>query len=97
MAAVSTTPVSPKVKAGANWAAYATLLLTLLTSITPDMLDFMGAYAPLGYGLVVGLSYAVGAYLKRDALRDVGAEVLAAEAPAAEDLDVTDGPRHRAE
>ena len=66
------TPVSPKVTAGANWAAYATLLLTLLSTVTPDSLDFLGKYSPIAYGLVVGASYALGAYLKADPLRDAG-------------------------
>jgi uncharacterized membrane protein len=67
------TPVSPKVKAGANWAAYATFALTLLSTITPSNLSFLGAYAPLAYGVVIGATYAVGAYLKADPLRDAGA------------------------
>lgn len=74
------TPVSPKVYAGARWAAYATLALTLLTAVTPDMLAFLGPYAPLVYGGVVGLTYALRAYLKPDPLRDYGAAVAAADA-----------------
>ena len=73
------TPVSPKVTAGANWAGYATMALTLLSSITPDSLAFLGKWAPAAYGLVVGGSYALGAYLKEDPLR------TAAPAPAASD------------
>lgn len=76
------TPVSPKVTAGANWAAYATLALTLLSTVTPDMLAFLGPYAPLAYGLIVGITYALGAYLKPDPLRDAGAEALPAAEPA---------------
>jgi hypothetical protein len=67
---MATTPVSPKVKAGANWAAYATLALTLLSTVTPDNLAFLGAYAPLAYGVVIAGTYAIGAYLKADPLRE---------------------------
>lgn len=72
---MANTPVSPKVKAGANWAAYATLALTLLSTLTPDSLGFLGHLAPLAYGVVVGATYALGAYLKADPLR-------ASDAPA---------------
>lgn len=71
---MATTPVSPKVKAGANWAAYATLALTLLSTITPDSLSFLGAYSPLAYGVVIGGTYALGAYLKADPLRQAPAD-----------------------
>jgi len=77
-----TTPVSPKVKAGANWAAYATLALTLLSTLTPGSLDFLGKFAPLAYGVVVGATYALGAFLKADPLRDAGAVVVTAPTPA---------------
>jgi len=74
-----TTPVSPKVKAGANWAAYATLALTLLSTLTPGSLDFLGKFAPLAYGVVVGATYALGAFLKADPLRDAGSVATAPE------------------
>lgn len=73
------TPVSPKVISGANWSGYATLILTLLGYITPDMLGFLGHFAPLAYGLVVGASYAIGAYRKADPARDAGFAALAAQ------------------
>ena len=37
------------------------------------MLTFLGPYAPLAYGLIVGATYALGAYMKRDPLREAGA------------------------
>ncbi|USL85093.1 portal protein [Arthrobacter phage SWEP2] len=77
------TPVSPKVKSGANWAAIATLVLTVLTTITPEMLDFLGKWAPLAYGAVVGGSYAIAAYLKSDDLRDYGALAIQSDNAAA--------------
>jgi hypothetical protein len=80
MAVTVSTPVSPKVTSGATWATLATLALTVLTVITPDMLAFLGPYAPLAYGLVVGATYALGAYLKRDPLREAGAAVLDSKA-----------------
>ena len=81
---MASTPVSPKVTAGANWAAYATLALTLLSTITPDSLSFLGVYSPLAYGLIVGGTYALGAYLKADPLRQAPADPAPAASPAAE-------------
>jgi len=81
---MATTPVSPKVKAGANWAAYATLALTLLSTLTPGSLDFLGKFAPLAYGVVVGATYALGAFLKADPLREAGAVAVSVPAPAPE-------------
>jgi glycerol uptake facilitator-like aquaporin len=69
-------PVSPKVVSGANWSTYATLILTLLGFVTPDMLSGLGHFAPLVYGLVVAASYTLGAYLKADPARDAGLAVL---------------------
>lgn len=63
------TPISPKVTTGGIWAGYATLLLALLNTVTPDSLAFLGHLAPLGYGVVIGGSYALGAFLKADPLR----------------------------
>jgi len=80
---MTNTPVSPKVKAGANWAAYATLALTLLSTLTPGSLDFLGKFAPLAYGVVVGATYALGAYLKADPLRAAPADAATADAPTA--------------
>jgi hypothetical protein len=66
---VSSTPISPKVTSGGVWAGYATLILALLNTVTPDSLTFLGHLAPLGYGVVIGGSYALGAWLKTDPLR----------------------------
>lgn len=81
MAATVPTPVSPKVASGATWAVLATLAMTVLTAITPDMLAFMGPYAPLAYGLVVALASGLAAYMKRDPLREVGATVQETTTP----------------
>lgn len=81
----ATTPVSPKVLAGANWSGYAILISTLCNAVSPDMLKFLGPFEPLAYGLVVLVAYASGSYLKGDPLRDAGLAALAAAAKAAAD------------
>jgi hypothetical protein len=78
---MANTPVSPKVTAGANWAAYATLALTLLSTLTPGSLDFLGKFAPLAYGVVVGATYALGAFLKADPLRQAPADPATVASP----------------
>lgn len=80
---MSKTPVSPKVTAGGVWAGYATLLLALLSTVTPDSLAFMGHLAPLGYGVVIGGSYALGAFLKTDPLRAPAAAATVINLPPA--------------
>lgn len=72
-------PTSPKVVAGGQWAAYATFILTILGTVTPGQLSFLGVYAPLVYGLIIGISYAVGAWRKEDPLRTAGAATIAAK------------------
>lgn len=86
---MANTPISPKVTAGANAAAYATLLLTLLDSLAPDSLAFLGKLQPIAYGVVIGGSYALRAFLKADPLRDAGAAAQAA-APAPGGVEVPD-------
>jgi hypothetical protein len=76
-----TTPISPKVKAGLNWGVIATLLVTILSTITPDMLHGLGVYAPLVYGAIGTGTAVLAGYLKSDPLRDAG---LAAQAPVAD-------------
>jgi hypothetical protein len=68
----ASTPLSPKVTSGANWAAYATFALTLLNSINPDTLAGLGKWEPLVNGIIVAASYFLGAYLKEDPLRTAG-------------------------
>lgn len=90
---VPATPVSPKVKAGAAWAVLASLLLSILSAITPDMLAVLGPWEPLAFGAVTVATYFLGAYQKADPLRDLGAAAQAqaeADAPDA-------GPKHLAE
>lgn len=68
-----TTPISPKVTSGLNWGVIATLLVTILSTITPDMLYGLGVYAPLVYGAVGTGTAVLAAYLKTDPLREAGA------------------------
>ncbi|MDQ0241147.1 hypothetical protein [Arthrobacter bambusae] len=89
---MANTPISPKVTAGANAAAYATLLLTLLDSLAPDSLAFLGKLQPIAYGVVIGGSYALRAFLKADPLRDAGAAAQAAVAAPASDTPVAPQP-----
>lgn len=74
--------ISPKVTSGANWAAYATFTLTLLNSISPDMLTGLGKWEPLVNGVIVAASYFLGAYLKEDPLRTAGLAAQTDTAPA---------------
>jgi hypothetical protein len=83
------TPVSPKVLYSALAGIVLTAFLTNAALITPDMLTFLGPWAPFVYGTAyTALGYLVG-YFKRDPLRDLGQ--LHADAPAP-----TSEPRHLA-
>lgn len=72
------TPISPKVKAGINWGVIATLAVTILSTITPDMLEGLGVYAPLVYGAIGTGTAALAGFLKSDPLRDAGAAAATA-------------------
>lgn len=80
---MSTTPVSPKIKSGLNWGVIVTLLVTILSTITPDMLTGLGPYAPLVYGAIGTGSAVLAGYLKTDPLRQVPADPAPTDAPAA--------------
>lgn len=79
---MSTTPVSPKIKSGLNWGVIVTLLVTILSTITPDMLAGLGPYAPLVYGAIGTGSAVLAGYLKSDPLRQAPADPTPAEKPA---------------
>ena len=75
--------ISPKV----FWPVVVGLVLTFvgtfLAAITPDMLSGLGAFAvPMAMALTA-VAQGITAYLKRDELRDIGAEATAAVVPAA--------------
>lgn len=78
-------PISPKILAGANAAAFVGLLLTLLDALGPGSLDFLGKWAPLAYAAVAIITFAGAAYLKTDSIREAGLAALqkAAEEAAA--------------
>lgn len=73
--------VHPQVKSGANWASYATLGLTLLNSITPDMLSGLGKWEPLVNGAVVILGFVLGSIAAKGGTPAPAPEA-APEAPA---------------
>jgi hypothetical protein len=76
------------VKSGANWASYATLGLTLLNSITPDMLSGLGKWEPLVTGAIVIASYVLGSVAKRAGAPADPAPVDVAAAPAVDPVAV---------
>jgi hypothetical protein len=78
-----TTPISPKVTAGANWSFIAALVVSFLNSITPDMLAPLGKWTPLVYMLVSGAAFALGAYLKTDPLRVPAKDATGGDTPSA--------------
>lgn len=78
-----TNPVSPKIWAGANAAVIAGLVITLLGTLQPGSLDFLGKWAPLVYALVTVAVYSARAYLKQDSLRDAGVAALQSAADQA--------------
>lgn len=86
--------VSPKVKAGLNWGVIASLVLSLLNSITPEMLAPLGKYEPLVWALIPVVAAGVAAWAKTDQLRDAGKAALAkAEAEAATIVPVSPEPK----
>lgn len=81
----ATTPVSPKIVAGANATLILGLVVTLLGALQPGSLDFLGRWAPLAYVIAAIVSFAGAAYLKTDSLREAGVAAIqkAAEEAAA--------------
>ena len=75
--------ISPKNKAGLNWAALAGLVVWGLNLVTPEMLTWAGPYAPLLFAAIPIVSGQVAAWVKTDPLRDEGKASLAAKAAAA--------------
>lgn len=76
------TPISPKITSGLNWGVIVTLLVTILSTITPDMLTSLGPYAPLVYGAIGTGSAVLAGYLKTDPLRAASASPAVVDAPA---------------
>ncbi|MGN6724100.1 MAG: hypothetical protein ACTHJM_15950 [Marmoricola sp.] len=80
--------VHPQVKSGANWASYATLGLTLLNSITPDMLSGLGKWEPLVNGAVVILGFVLGSIASKGSAPAEPAPAEPDPAPAVDPVDV---------
>lgn len=77
-------PVSPKVWAGLLTGLAVAAIGGLVTAVTPDTFDFLGPWGVIVYtGVTVGLAQ-LAAWLKRDPIRAVGAQVVVAD-PAAID------------
>lgn len=72
------TPVSPKVSAPLWAGLIASVLLANIALVTPDMLSWLGPWAPFAYGCAFTALGAVVGYGKRDPLRDLGSEAAAA-------------------
>jgi len=64
------TPISPKVTASTLAGVVASLLLAVVTLITPDLFEGLGKWSNLAYGLTIALVMAVAGYLKGDPLRE---------------------------
>lgn len=68
--------LSPKVKSGALWGIVALLVMAVLDGITPAMLGSLGDWEPIVRNVIAVVSTLLGAYLKTDPLRVLGAEVI---------------------
>lgn len=62
--------ISPKVSWGAAAGVILTILVAMLTAITPDMLDWAGRFTPIIYAGIGALVTVITAYLKRDPDRE---------------------------
>lgn len=62
--------ISPKVSWGAAAGVILTVVVAMLTAITPDMLDWAGRYTPIIYAGIGALVTVSTAYLKRDPDRE---------------------------
>lgn len=81
MATTVPTPVSPKVKAGILWGAVFAVLGAAVAggaaAIDPHLFDSLGAFGPLIYSAITLGAAQLAAYLKKDPLRQAGAEAIA--------------------
>jgi hypothetical protein len=71
--------ISPKVKAGFVWGISALLAMAVLEGITPEMFASLGVWENMARNVVTVALTLLGAYLKSDPLRDLGAAVVAEE------------------
>lgn len=75
------TPVSPKVKVPFVVGLFSASILTNISFVTPDMLNFLGPWAPFVIGTLTALLGAVVGYKVNDPLRAVPAADPAPAAP----------------
>lgn len=69
---MANTPISPKVTAAGIAGIIASLLLSVVTLITPDLFAGLGNWSGPAYGLTIAVVTSVAGYLKADPLRDLG-------------------------
>jgi len=65
------TTISPKIIVGAATGLVLAIVVAVLGAVTPDMLASLGAWAPLVFVAITTAATQLGAYLKRDPLREV--------------------------
>jgi hypothetical protein len=80
---MASTPVSPKVTAGASTGAIVGLLLSYASSVQPDMFAFLGKWQGFAF-LLFTLAVSAGtAWVKSDPLRAAAAPVAVPDVPEA--------------
>lgn len=87
---MSTTPISPKVAAGAFVAAVVGLLLQYLTTLTPDAFAFLGQYQGLAFLFVTLAGGSLAAWWKTDPLRVTSQDPPPEPLPATVPVSVAD-------
>jgi hypothetical protein len=75
---MAVSPVSPKVTAGASTGAVVGLILSYVSTLSPDAFAFLGKYQGLAFLVVTLAGGAVAAWAKSDPLRTVPASPVAA-------------------
>jgi hypothetical protein len=74
---MAVSPVSPKVTAGASTGAVVGLILSYVSTLSPDAFAFLGKYQGLAFLVVTLAGGAVAAWAKSDPLRTVPAPPVA--------------------
>lgn len=65
------TTISPKLIAGALTGLALAIVVAVLGAVTPDMLESLGAWAPLAFVAITTAATQLSVYLRRDPLREV--------------------------
>jgi hypothetical protein len=90
---MSNTPISPKVLASGLTGVIASLLLAVVTLITPDLFDGLGKWSNLAYGLTIALVMAAAGYLKSEgAPADTSKDASSGDTPSVPLPDATRAP-----